>query len=172
MKKTFVMLIILGLVAFLAATQGSIKLGNHPTTAELTRSGGDGLSVRYSIEKLDYQEVQTKEGVFTDLQVEQYTSTNSTGLPRLPLLRQIISVPEGAQVVPSFTTALRKSFKLGEEGVNYPVFPRQESVSKSADPATIPFEVNRDFYNRDAWTSDASISVTELGHMRGYRLFA
>jgi len=172
MKKTFIMLIILGLAAFLAASQGSIKLGNFPTTAELTRSSGDGLSVRYSIEKLDYQEVQTKEGVFTDLSVDQYTSTNNTGLPRLPLMRQIISVPEGAQVVPSFTSLLRKSFMLADEGVNYPVFPRQESVSKSADLTKIPFEVNRDFYNRDAWTTDAPISVTELGHMRGYRLFA
>ncbi|MDD4224649.1 MAG: C25 family cysteine peptidase [Candidatus Cloacimonetes bacterium] len=172
MKKSFVMLIILGLAGFLAAAQGSIELGNYPTQAELTRSAEDGLSVRYSIEKLDFQEVQTKEGVFTNLYVDQYTSTNITGLPRLPLLRQIISVPEGAQVVPSFTSALRKSFKLGEQGVHYPVSPRQESVSKSADPTKIPFEVNRGFYNRDAWTDNAQISVTELGHIRGHRLFA
>ncbi len=172
MKKSFVMLIILGMVAFLAAAQGTIKLGSFPTTAELTRSSGDGLSVRYSIEKLDFQEVQTKEGVFTDLYVAQYTTTNSTGLPKLPLLRQIISVPEGAQVVPSFSTALRKTFKLSDEDVHYPILPRQESVSKSADPARIPFEVNRDFYNSDAWTTDSSISVTEIGYMRGYRLVA
>ena len=142
MKKTFIMLIILGLAAFLAASQGSIKLGNFPTTAELTRSSGDGLSVRYSIEKLDYQEVQTKEGVFTDLSVDQYTSTNNTGLPRLPLMPD--HQRSGAQVVPSFTNLLRKSFILADEGVNYPFF-TPESVSKSADLTKIPFEVNR-FY--------------------------
>lgn len=166
------MLITLGLAAGLAASGGSIQLGNAPTAALLTRSGGDGLSVGYSIDKLDYSEVQTPQGVFTDLQVAQYTTTNSTGLPRLPLLRQIISVPEGAEVVAEFASTLRKTIKLGDAGLSHPLLPRQESVSKSADPAGIPFVVDRDFYGRDAWTKDPSISVTELGHVRGHRLFA
>ncbi len=172
MKKSLIVLIILGLAAGLAASSGSIKLGNDPTAAKLTRSGEDGLSVGYSIDKLDYSEVQTTQGVFTDLSVAQYTTTNVTGLPRLPLLRQIISVPEGAQVVADLGSTLRTTIKLGDEGLSHPLLPRQESVSKSADPAMIPFVVDSDFYNRDAWTRDPSISVTELGHVRGRRLFA
>ena len=172
MKKCFIMLMVLGLVGLLAANQGSIKLGNSPTAVELIRSGESGLSVRYNIEKLDYQEIQTKEGVFTDLYVAQYGTTNKTGLPKLPLMRQIISVPVGAQVVPSISSALRKTLPLNESGVRYPLFPRQESVSKSADLSALPFVVNREFYSSSAWTEDSPVSVTELGYMRGYRLFA
>jgi hypothetical protein len=172
MKKCFIMLAILGLVGLLAAAQGSIKIGDDPSSVQLLRNGDDGLSVRYSIEKLDFQEVQTPEGVFTDLWVQDYANTNKTGLPQLPLLRQIITVPEGAQVLPSFNIVLRKNFILSDQGVHYPLLPRQESVAKDTDPSTVPFVVDRDFYNRNAWTDDAPISVTELGYMRGYRLFA
>ncbi|MBW6514798.1 MAG: T9SS type A sorting domain-containing protein [Candidatus Syntrophosphaera sp.] len=172
MKKYFVMLAILGLVALLAGAQGSIKLGNAPTTVELTRSGTDGLSLRYGIDKLDFQEVQTPEGTFVDLWIAHYASTNATGLPKLPLMRQIISVPEDAQVVPSFTTVLRKTISLREAGVYYPLIPRQESISKSTDPSTVPFVVDREFYNGGAWTRESSIRAEEIGHMRGYRLFA
>ena len=45
MKKSLIMLITLGLAAGLAASGGSIQLGNAPTAALLTRSGADGLSV-------------------------------------------------------------------------------------------------------------------------------
>jgi hypothetical protein len=166
------MIMILATVALLAAAQGSIKLGDGTTSATVTRSAEDGLSVRYNIEKLDYTEIQTQEGIFTDLGVASFTTTSETGLPKLPLLRQIITVPEGAQVVPEFSTVLRKHFILKDEGVYYPLIPRQESVSKSADLSTLPFVVDRDVYNSKAWTGTDPISVTELGHMRGYRLFA
>ena len=120
----------------------------------------------------DYKEVETPEGVFTDLWVDGYASTNKTGYPRLPLLRQIISVPVGAEVTATFNQRQSRSLELNATGIAYPVFPRQESVSKSVDPATVPFVVERDFYNRNAWTDDAPVSVTELGYMRGERLFA
>ncbi len=172
MKKYIVMLMILGLAALLAGFQGTIKLGDSPTSAELVRSGADGLSVRYNIDKLDFHTVETPQGVFTDLGAANYATTNKTGLPQLPLLRQIISVPVGAQVLPSFSVVLRKTLSLNEQGVAYPLLPKQESVSKSADLSTLPFVVDREFYNGDAWTNEPSISATEIGYMRGYRLFA
>lgn len=172
MKKYFVMLMILGLAALLAAAPGTIKLGNAPSSVRLTRNGDDGLSVRYEIERLDWQSVQTPQGTFTELWIPDYAATNKTGLPKLPLMRQIISVPEAAQVLPAFTLQLKKSFGLAGQGIHYPLSPRQESVSKSADLGTLPYVVDRDFYNRQAWTDDAPVSVTEIGYMRGHRLFA
>jgi hypothetical protein len=172
MKKYFFMLMILGLVVILSASQGSIKTGNAPTSVQLTRSSGDGLSVRYDIDKLNYQEVRTQGGTFTDLWARSYAFTNKTGLPRLPLMRKIISVPEGAQVETELTLVLRRTFSLDDEGIHYPITPRQESVSKSADPQSIPFVVDRDFYNGSNWTDEPAIKVEEIGHMRGYRLFA
>lgn len=172
MKKHLVILMFLCLVVLLAANQGTIKLGNPTNAVELLRSNADGLSVRYNIDKLEFNELQTSEGTFTDLWVPDYATTNKTGYPRLPLLRQIISVPVGAEVVPSFSLKLSKSYTLKDEGIYFPLVPRQESVSKNADLSKLPFVVERDFYNSDNWTNDSPISVTDLGYMRGNRLFA
>ncbi len=172
MKKSLLMLMLLAVAGLLAAMQGTINLSDSPTASNLLRNTMDGLSVRYNIQQLDYKEVETPEGVFTDLWVDGYASTNKTGYPRLPLLRQIISVPVGAEVTATFNQRQSRSLDLNANGIAYPVFPRQESVSKSVDPATVPFVVERDFYNRNAWTDDAPVSVTELGYMRGERLFA
>ncbi len=172
MKKHFILLMLLSLAALLMAAQGSIVFSQNPSSVQLLREAQNGLSVRYTLDKLDYQDMDTPEGRFTDLSVQHYTSTNLTGLPKLPLQRQIIAVPEGATVVPSIVTAQRQIIALASRGINYPIMPRQESVSKSANPADISFEVNRDFYNRSAWTQEPFVRVEEIGYMRGVRLFA
>jgi len=67
MKKHLLIILILSLVTFVFAAQGSIKVSNTPTAAAVTNSNDYGLSVSYSIEKLDFQEIQTSEGLFTEL---------------------------------------------------------------------------------------------------------
>lgn len=172
MKKHFIILMILMLAAMLSATQGSIVLGSSPTSVQLLRSSQDGLSVRYQIEKLEYEEIETAEGKFTDFNIPTYANTNKEGLPKLPLMRQIISVPVSANVVPTISNATRQTIVLNTRGIHYPIMPRQESVAKCVDPQTVPFVVDREYYNRNAWTSDPAISVQEIGFMRGERLFA
>jgi len=172
MKKQIFMLAFVLSVVLLMAAPGSITLQGSPTAVQLLRSGNDGLSVRYSIDELKTQEIVSKEGVWTELSSDQYTTTNITGTPALPLMRQLISVPEGALVSVSFSTSQQKTIFLSDYGVVYPLMPRQESVSKSADVSKLPFEVNREFYNANRWTDNSAISVTELGYMRGMRIFA
>jgi len=163
---------LLSFTALLMAAQGSIILSQSPTAVQLLRETTDGLSVRYSIDQLDYQEIDTPQGKFTDFNIQHYASTNQSGMPRLPLQRQIIAVPEGATVAPRIVNARRQTISLASRGIHYPIMPRQESVSKSADLSKISFEVNRDFYNRSIWTDYPSVSVEEIGYMRGVRLFA
>lgn len=172
MKNHVLLLMLLVLGSMLFAVPGSIKLQNSPMAVELLRSGSDGLNVRYSIDELHHRQVNTKEGVWTELSIENYTTTNREGVPSLPLTRQLISVPVGADVSVSFVTSSLKTIDLSSNGVVYPIMPRQASVAKCDDPATLPFEVNRDFYNSNNWTDDQHLSVTDLGYLRGTRLFA
>jgi hypothetical protein len=172
MKKLSFMLAFLFLVALLIASPGTITLQNAPAAVEVLRSNADGLSVRYAVDELKTKEIATKEGVWTELSSGYFATTNITGAPALPLMRKLISVPLGATVNATINNAQTKTINLSEYGVQYPIMPRQESVSKSADLNTLPFVVNRDFYNSDSWTDNPSISVTELGMMRGTRMFA
>lgn len=172
MKKRFILIMLLSLPLLLLAAQGSITLSAAPSYVSLISETADGLIVAYNIDKLEYQELDTPEGRFTDLFIQNYSTTNLVGLPRLPLQRQIIAVPEAATVVPRIVSAQRQTISLSGRSVHYPIMPFQESVSKSALPEDVVFEVDRDYYNRSVWTDHQSISVTELGNMRGMRLFA
>ncbi len=172
MKKHLIIVVLLAMTIGLMATNGSIRLGRGASQAEILSSNQDGLTVRFAVDELDYAEVQTKEGVWTALNINNFTGTNTVGEPRLPLLRKIISVPLGADLKYRLSDTQRSSLDLTEHGIQYPLLPHQESVSKSADPETIPFVVNRDFYNGNRSTSEATIQLTELGMLRGERLFA
>lgn len=172
MKKISFMLILVFAAALLMAVSGTIKVNDNPAKVQLLENNKNGLSVHYALDEIQFRDINTKEGIFTELISTNYTSTNTTGLPALPLMRQLISVPLGAEVSAYFTTINSKTINLTEQGINYPLMPRQESVSKSADIEQLPFIVNRDFYNSNTWTDNPSISVTELGIMRGTRIFA
>lgn len=62
MKKHLLIILILSLVTFVFAAQGSIKVSNTPTAAVVTNSNDYGLSVSYSIEKLDFRKYELRKG--------------------------------------------------------------------------------------------------------------
>ncbi len=172
MKKISFILLLVFTTAILVAASGTIKLQDNPAKVQLLEKSDTGLSIAYAVDELQFREINTKEGIFTELNALNYTTTNVTGLPALPLMRQLISVPLGANVTANIISSSTKVINLDEQGVLYPLMPRQESVSKSANLEQLPFEVNRDFYNANMWTDNPSITVTEIGMMRGTRIFA
>ena len=172
MNKHLVTLMLLMLSAMLMANSGSIQLQRGKAQAEILSSDIYGMKVSFAIDQLNFQEIQSKEGVFTLLTANNFSSTNKVGEPRLPLLRKIISVPMGAEPQIRLSNTQRMKINLAERGINYPVIPSQESVSKSANPEDLPFVVNRNFYNGTRGTNNPSVKIEELGMLRGERLFA
>ncbi len=172
MRNHIIMLVLLLLNVALFATSGTITLQNAPMAAELLRSNANGLNIRYAVDEISHRQISSKEGVWTELSILNYTSTNRVGVPALPLMRQLIEVPQGAVVEASILTSDVKTLNLAQNGIVYPLMPRQAEVSKSADLNNLPFEVERSFYNSNNWTTESPISVTELGMMRGTRIFA
>lgn len=172
MKRIFFMLTLLVLTAALFANTGTIVLQSAPTRVELLSQNDHGLQVSYSIDKLRTSEINSKEGVWTLLGADQYATTNTVGMPSLPLMRQLISVPLEAHVSAVLGSSSVKTVNLEASGVHYPLMPAQESVSKNADLNNLPFAVQRDFYNANGWTTDQPVQVTEIGMMRGVRVFA
>ncbi len=172
MKRTLIMLTFLLFVALLAAAQGTITLSDAPNGVRLVRSSDTDLTIHYNIEALNYQDVETPAGVFTDLFIRDYSYTNQTGYPRLPLMRQLISVPVGATVRATVENPVWRSFDLNQWGIAHPIIPRQESISKSEDASMAPFIFKQEAYSSSKWTEDSQAKVEEIGYMRGERLFA
>lgn len=172
MKRHLLLAVLLVISLSLMANSGTIRLQREVSQSEILNSHSDGLSVRFAIDAMDYFEVQSKEGVWTEISVKNFASTNAIGEPKLPLLRKIISVPIGAEPRFRLLDTQRTNLDLGENGINYPIIPAQASVSKSANIEELPFVVDRDFYNGNRSTTEATIHIEELGMMRGERLFS
>ncbi|MDD2332743.1 MAG: C25 family cysteine peptidase, partial [Candidatus Cloacimonetes bacterium] len=172
MRKHVLIILFVLLATLLMAKQGTIALQSTPNSVVLTRSTEHGLGIRYSVAEIGYQELNTKGGDFTEIFVKHYANTNKTGYPKLPLMRQIISVPLGAEIKTRILFKDEQIVNLATSGIRYPVLPRQESVAKCEDPALVPFEVNQAFYSNSGWTEEHLIQVEELGMMRGVRLVA
>lgn len=172
MKRITWLILLLAVASMMPAMNGTILVSSEQTKVQLTSINQSGMTVQYSVGKLEYQDVATSHGNFTEISIDKYTTTNQIGLPKLPLLRQIIKVPMGAVIIPRLSNKVTAMVSLSNNGITNRIMPRQESVSKSVDAATVPFESDNDFYNGTAWTDNDYIKVEEIGMMRGTRLVA
>ena len=172
MKRSLLTLLLVVSAIMLFADGGMIWTNSGITDAQILRSSADGMRVRFNLGGLNLAESESKDGLWTELSVPGYTFTNNIGDPQLPLQRKIISVPLNASIKLDIKSEEIQSFELNQYGVFSPIIPAQDSPSKSVDPATLPFIVNKSFYDNGGRTSHAALQVSELGMLRGERLFA
>jgi hypothetical protein len=171
MKTVVVYIMLLTLVSIMGASQ-TIPVSSSEPGLNLTNNTNNGFDIHYAVGQLHFQEITTFSGVFNELTISDYTSTNMVGLPKLPLLRKLISVPMGAQVNVIVTNTKTKTYSLDDYQIHYPIMPFQPSLSKSQKPEDILFEYDTSTYKDDRFTDIPTVQMTELGFMRGVRLFA
>jgi hypothetical protein len=139
---------------------------------ELLHSGADNLSMRFGVKAIELGSVSGSNGEWTSVKVENFTSTNTAGLPKLPLLRKIISVPLGARIEVTTSIETSQVLDLGNMGITAPVFPFQEARPKSNTTGQAVFAQNLDYYRGVSDTHEPGIQINEVGVLRGERLFA
>jgi hypothetical protein len=156
----------------MSAQDRQVVLSSGPNQALHSNNSDLGFDVHYSVGELKIREIQTKEGPFDDLFIEGWASSNAVGEPKLPMLRRIIAVPLGADVSISTTGSRDRQLSPADNQLKHRIIPAQESVSKSADPASLPFILKADAYARSGFSQKDWITAEELGIMRGVRIFA
>ncbi|MEA1973374.1 MAG: C25 family cysteine peptidase, partial [Candidatus Cloacimonadota bacterium] len=167
-KLIFVLLVIsIGLLS----ANNTIQLDGNQSKIELTENRSEKLTINYEMDSMQTFDVNTEKGVYSNLSIEGFTYSNRIGDPKLPISRKIISVPLEAEVEASLIAYSKEIIDLDVWGISQ-VIPAQESVSKSAKPEDIKFEINNKAYSTDSFNSTPVISVEELGILRGVRLFA
>ena len=169
-KILLLLAVILTAALALTAQTRQVELSHTPNQALLKNNSDLGFDVNYSVGELKIMEVQTKEGVFDELSIEGWGFSTEVGEPKLPMLRRTIAVPLGAEVLFTLNTQQMREMDSKASTLKNRVIPAQEPISKSA--TTIPFVVNEAYYRRDAFNDREWIEVSELGIMRGVRVFA
>jgi len=137
-----------------------------------TSFSADAVSVRAVVEGVRARARLTKGGRFTELGVSEGGVSGKVGAPALPALRRLVEVPVGAKATVSYSIVAADGTSLDELGLTGRLMPVQAPIPKV--PGALeraPFDYDADAYARAEFTPDEPVRCTELGVMRGRRLF-
>ena len=143
----------------------SAKIGNGNSGITLVDQNEKGMIVRMDIGKVDYIRVATKKGTFILPRVPNFSRSFKVGEPSLPIATELISIPFGCKL-----TAKVIDFKTKEVTLPGVLMPVQPPLSKSVDPRTVPFKINREIYKRPGKYALPLVTTEVLGTMRATRL--
>lgn len=170
MKPFFVYLLILSLFSF-HAIAGEIKVNNGPTKISFSGSSYQGVSVTANLSSVQFRNIQTTQGAFTELFVTGYGYSNTVGDPKLPVARKLMEVPLNASFTVQITKEQFREYDLGSVGISNRIIPAQAPVSKHiTDPGQIPFIFNAATYQVNQWLGSPLIRVSPVGVLRSLNL--
>ena len=154
-----------GLVSIALAGQ-TVKLADTPTGVVLTDQGREGVLLEIGIGELLFNEVETSEGVFILLSFRGCTRSHNIGEPNLPMVNRLLSIPFGCELKVDVLSFEVEEISLTDLNLTQPLLPVQPSISKSDDPASVPFEYDQSIYQRSGYYSLPLAEGRVLGTMR------
>jgi hypothetical protein len=153
------------------AEQMYIRLTQDEDDIRVLESGYDGLRVAYGFSRIDWFEVQTERGSFTQASMPRLSHSTRLGEPMLPVSRPIIAVPLGATVAVEAVRYDLEEVLLSDHGITAPIMPAQPPHPKNLPPSAVPFAYEADAYAAQGYGDRPLVHAEELGILRGMRLF-
>ncbi len=174
MKKTATTFFATGMVLALflssAFAAQSFRLSDSPSGAMVLDQTTEGLTVKLEIGELLFTPVSTKGGPFTVLSVTGFARSYELGSPALPILNKNITIPFGCELKADVLDYEVEELLLSDLDIKDPIIPAQPSLSKSDDPALIPFSYNQEAYQRPGYYTLPGATIRDNGIMRAVRL--
>jgi hypothetical protein len=164
--KKFLLPIFFLLAAALSA--GIIPLKTDGKTDYRIRANSSaGFEMELSVGSINYEIVKTEKGNFTALSFNNSGFSNEPGIPKIPLIRELIEFPEGSSPVIEVISVKEKEISLLELGISNRIVPAQPSYSKSSKPEERVFVLDEDAYKLSGYSKNESVKITKSGHLRG-----
>jgi hypothetical protein len=164
---TLLLMVGYGSAAFAAQ---SIKLSDAANGITLLERDQTGITVKVTVGSLDVAPVNTKAGSFTLLTGESFDHSSLIGEPSVPVNNQLIAIPLGCELTTEVLSSQVQEISLADFGVYDRILPVQPSLSKSENPATVPFEYKQDIYDTPGYYQLPAASAEVVGIMRNVRL--
>jgi hypothetical protein len=150
---------------------GEIRINNGSTEIRYTLNTYQELSFTQTLSSLQFRDVNTKLGLFTELYVAGFGYSPEVGSPKLPAFHKLIEIPLNASCQVKINRAEYSDYDLASEGVNYRIIPQQAPVSKEiTDPGQIPFVIDEAAYLKNEFLGGPLVSVAPAGMMRALNL--
>lgn len=137
---------------------------------EQVRTKTNGLILSESITGFELVEKSTKEGNYGQLVVEGLSKTYNAGNPDLPVINRLIEIPHNSDVEIKIISYDEEIIKLTDKGFKNLIIPAQPSHSKSQDAKDVPFEKNKEVYNKDEFYKRELVKFEDKGYLRNKHL--
>lgn len=170
MKKLHTLFLLL-LISNIIAAQGRIDLKNTHRSIDIQESSFETLKSTFSFNAIESKLVETEVGTFSAITIDKTISGGNYGAPSLPIARELVAVPFGAEAEVKVLNYSVTDYNLADYGIER-IYPQQESMSKSAKPEDIVFHYDESAYQTRSLTDAPKTSIEILGTMRGIRLGA
>ena len=161
-------------LAFLASgafAAQSYKLSDSPSGVTLLDQDQTGLTMRLDVGEVLFTPVLTKEGSFTMLSVKGLArSFDNVGEPNLPMAHRLFVIPFGCELTTEVISYEVEEISLADLGLEDPVIPAQPPMSKSDDPALVPFHYDQTAYGKSGYYKLPLAEANVSGVMRGVRM--
>ncbi len=160
-----------GILAFIAynAFAGTIELRpGAENQLRLTENTWHTLRFTHSTGSIRTLDITAEGQAYTRLLMAGYSRTDQAGSPEMPVRRELVEVPLGAEVRIEIIKARYRDLDLAALGYPNPVFPAQPPASKELDDH--PFIINPSAYALDAFAPESIVSFEILGTLRSYRI--
>jgi len=170
MKKLLIVSLLLCLTPFYSTQAQTIKTGIPENSALVVKENSEtGFIIKNTLAELNFATVITDKGIFTRIELPEYTAGNETGSPQFPVLRNLIDVPEGATVSIKILNSQFKTYALNEIGLIGKLIPVQPPVFKN-DESKRELIFNQSVYSKNQLLALPLVNVEQLGIMRGVRI--
>ena len=168
--RKLAMALVVIMFGFQAFAQGRIDLAPKGTRApEAQNVSMSGFTASFSFNSIESEQVSTERGNFSIITMGNSVGGN-IGEPQVPVNRELIAVPFGANPVVTVKSYTVNEYNLADYGIER-IYPQQASVSKSEkDPK---FAYNEAAYAAKGYNEDLPLAmVTVMGTMRGVQIGA
>ena len=168
----FLILLFADLIIFYGTIfAGEIVVHKGSTGFRITSKSYQALTCSAVISEIQYRDVQTNSGTFTELLIPGYGYSNKTGDPKLPVIHKLIEVPLNAGYSIEVKSGNYQEYDLSSLGIKNPIFPAQPPLSKNIkDPGSVPFVINEAVYKINQWIGGPVVRIIPVGIMRSLNL--
>ena len=141
---------------------------NGKTSLKIVNSSYGKLQLSNSLAEISTFEVRSEKGVFAKLKATGYVKSLNLGGPELPVKRELIEIPQGAEPIINIISYNVKEYQLSDIGITNKIFPVQPPHPKNRDD--VKFVYDEKAYQKNNFIQEEIVTVDVLGEMRGVRI--
>ncbi|MBD3232554.1 MAG: hypothetical protein GF315_02405, partial [candidate division Zixibacteria bacterium] len=169
LKSCLVMALCLSLFSGALAYQ-SVNISSNASGLRLISQDQTGVTMRMDVGSIHFIQVTTKEGEFVRLNVEGFPMSQNVGEPNLPVIGKLLSIPFESALSVEIVESDYEIISLEDLDIDVPIMPTQPSLSKSQNPEDVPFEYDRQTYQRNDFYSLPIADAEVKGTMRALHI--